>query len=101
MLRFCRVAAPRGQRCLGTLRLGPEQPSSCVILLHGLGDTAEGWLSAAHFLAQGLPQTRFLLPTAPVQAVSLNGGMAMHSWYDIRGLGERADEPCDGNPPSP
>jgi hypothetical protein len=24
--------------------------------------------------------------------------MAMPSWYDIRGLGERADEPCDGNP---
>lgn len=23
----------------------------------------------------------------------------MHSWYDIRGLGERADEPCDGDPP--
>ena len=22
----------------------------------------------------------------------------MPSWYDIRGLGERADEPCDGNP---
>ena len=38
------------------------------------------------------------LPTAPVQAVTLNGGMAMPSWYDIRGLGERADEPCDGHP---
>lgn len=38
------------------------------------------------------------LPTAPIQQVTLNGGMAMPSWYDIRGLGERADEPCDGNP---
>ncbi|CAJ1394811.1 unnamed protein product [Effrenium voratum] len=77
-------------------RLGPSKPSSCVVLLHGLGDTAEGWLGGAHHLAASLPETRFVLPTAPTQPVSLNGGMPMPSWYDIRGLGERSDEPCDG-----
>lgn len=39
------------------------------------------------------------LPTAPTQPVSLNGGMAMPSWYDIQGLGDRADEPCHGTSP--
>ena len=38
----------------------PRAARSAVILLHGLGDTAEGWLSGAHFLQQGLPETRFL-----------------------------------------
>ena len=93
---FLKASKRHATRFFSSLRLGPEKPSSCVILLHGLGDTAEGWLHGAHFLAESLPETRFLLPTAPVQPVSLNGGMAMPSWYDIRGLGERADEPCDG-----
>lgn len=93
---FVKAYGRHAGRLFSTLRLGPEKPSSCVIFLHGLGDTAEGWLHGAHFLAASLPQTRFLLPTAPIQPVSLNGGMAMPSWYDIRGLGERADEPCDG-----
>ncbi|CAL1145689.1 unnamed protein product, partial [Cladocopium goreaui] len=92
-----RLAFNAHGRGFSALRLEPPKaPRSAVILLHGLGDTAEGWLSGAHFLLQGLPETRFLLPTAPIQAVTLNGGMAMPSWYDIRGLGERADEPCDG-----
>ncbi|CAJ1363079.1 unnamed protein product, partial [Effrenium voratum] len=86
-----------GVRWFGRVaRLGPSKPSSCVVLLHGLGDTAEGWLGGAHHLAASLPETRFVLPTAPTQPVSLNGGMPMPSWYDIRGLGERSDEPCDG-----
>eukprot|EP00929_Paragymnodinium_shiwhaense_P107441 TRINITY_DN73541_c0_g1_i1.p1 TRINITY_DN73541_c0_g1~~TRINITY_DN73541_c0_g1_i1.p1 ORF type:complete len:197 (-),score=35.78 TRINITY_DN73541_c0_g1_i1:21-611(-) len=33
---------------------------------------------------------------APTQPVTLNGGMEMPSWYDIRGLGDRLQEPCDG-----
>ena len=39
-----------------------------------------------HCIRNSLPNTRFVLPTAPVQPVTLNGGMAMPSWYDIAGL---------------
>src|SRR5690606_14625467 len=34
----------------------------------------------------GLPDIRFVFPHAPVQPVTINGGMAMRSWYDILGL---------------
>ncbi len=37
---------------------------------------------------------RFVFPHAPVQPVTINGGMAMRSWYDIKSmdLDKRADE---------
>lgn len=47
-------------------------------------------------LAAKLPYTKFILPTAEVQPVTLNGGMRMNSWYDIVGLDERANEACHG-----
>lgn len=70
--------------------------SATMLMLHGLGDTASGWSDAAAHFAGSLPQVKFILPTAPTQPVSLNGGMPMPSWYDIQGLNERAQETCDG-----
>ncbi|CAE7180444.1 Lypla1, partial [Symbiodinium pilosum] len=78
------------------IRLGKDDASSAVILLHGLGDTAHGWAGGASVLLNMLPNTRFVLPTAPVQPVTLNGGLPMPSWYDIAGLEDRADENCEG-----
>ena len=49
-----------GPRNGTTLCGGPENATSCVVLLHGLGDTAEGWVTGAQLLTQGLPETRFL-----------------------------------------
>ena len=51
-----------------------------MVLLHGLGDTAHGWAPVADMLAPRFPGTRFILPTAPSQPVTLNGGMVMPSW---------------------
>jgi hypothetical protein len=34
-------------------------------------------------LTREFPRTRFILPTAPVQPVTINGGMRMTSWFDI------------------
>lgn len=48
---------------------------STVIFLHGLGDTARGWTDA--FPLEGLPSTRYVLPTAEVMPVSLNMGFRM------------------------
>jgi lysophospholipase II len=47
-------------------------------------------------LATHLPWCKFVLPTAPVNPVTLNGGMRMNSWYDIVGLDERSNEQCHG-----
>uniref|UniRef100_A0A7S1C823 Phospholipase/carboxylesterase/thioesterase domain-containing protein n=1 Tax=Bicosoecida sp. CB-2014 TaxID=1486930 RepID=A0A7S1C823_9STRA len=74
-----------------------EGHDSTVFLLHGLGDTAYGWTDAVvGFYARALPRCRFVLPTAPTVPVTLNMGMHMPSWYDLRGLGDRDAESCDG-----
>lgn len=62
---------------------------SAVIWLHGLGATKHDFESVAKILQeQVLPSTRFILPQAPRQPVSMNYGMAMPSWYDIIDLTE-------------
>lgn len=63
---------------------------SVVIFMHGLGDTAHGWASA--FPLPGLPNCKYILPTAATTPVSLNGGMPMPSWFDLFGLDDTAPE---------
>jgi phospholipase/carboxylesterase len=62
--------------------------------MHGLGDDGRGWSEVVPAL--GLPKglaIRFLFPHAPVIPVTINNGMRMRAWYDIRqaNLTERAD----------
>jgi lysophospholipase-2 len=64
-----------------------QQPhTATVIVLHGLGDTGDGWAGAAPELAQALPHARFIFPHAPDRPISLNYGMKMPGWYDIKSL---------------
>ncbi|CCW62617.1 unnamed protein product [Phytomonas sp. EM1] len=66
------------------LRVGnTANPTGLVTLLHGLGDSANGWEDAARELASRLPNLLFLLPTAPLRRVTINGGMLGTAWYDI------------------
>eukprot|EP00544_Gedaniella_sp_CCMP2646_P005593 CAMPEP_0202484874 /NCGR_PEP_ID=MMETSP1361-20130828/3835_1 /ASSEMBLY_ACC=CAM_ASM_000849 /TAXON_ID=210615 /ORGANISM="Staurosira complex sp., Strain CCMP2646" /LENGTH=281 /DNA_ID=CAMNT_0049113631 /DNA_START=83 /DNA_END=928 /DNA_ORIENTATION=- len=83
----------------GTIIVAPRNEaaqSGLVVISHGLGDTAEGFVDVAEFLAKELPHVKFILPTAPTQPVTMNMGMPMPSWYDITGLDERANENCKG-----
>ena len=83
----------------GTVIISPSdgaQHSATVILCHGLGDTANGWLEPTQYLANQLPYIKWILPTAPTQPVTLNNGMSMPSWYDIVGLDSRSTEFCNG-----
>ena len=62
---------------------GPA-PTHSVIWLHGLG--ADGHDFAPIVPELRLPTrkaVRFVFPHATVQPVTINGGMAMRSWYDI------------------
>lgn len=69
------------------LIIQPEQPAdACVIWLHGLGADRYDFLPVAEALQELLPTTRFVLPQAPTRAVTINGGYAMPSWYDILAL---------------
>jgi phospholipase/carboxylesterase len=69
-------------------------PDAAIIWMHGLGDDGNGWSQVVPAL--GLPpglSIRFIFPHAPVMAVTINNGMRMRAWYDIRqaNLNERAD----------
>lgn len=72
------------------------EQSGLVVICHGLGDTAEGFLDVAERLASQMPHVKFVLPTAPTQPVAMNMNMPMPSWYDITGLDERSNEVCNG-----
>lgn len=68
--------------------------TSCVIWLHGLGDSGEGFAPVVPYL--NLPKDnniRFIFPHAPKQPVTINNGYVMRSWYDIKNvdLHNRAD----------
>ena len=58
-------------------------PDACVIWLHGLGADRYDFLPVAEALQGVLPRTRFVMPQAPTRPVTINGGYAMPSWYDI------------------
>ena len=60
-----------------------KAPRASVIWLHGLG--ADGNDFAPIVPQLDLPRTaiRFVFPHAPVQPVTINGGMRMRAWYDI------------------
>jgi phospholipase/carboxylesterase len=69
-------------------------PDSAVIWLHGLGDDGQGWSDIVRSLPlPGGAAIRFVFPHAPVMPVSINNGMQMRAWYDIKAanLNERAD----------
>ena len=59
---------------------------ACVIWLHGLGADRYDFLPVAEALQESLLSTRFVLPQAPTRAVTINGGYAMPSWYDIKAM---------------
>jgi len=71
-----------------------DKHTATVIWLHGLGDTGFGWAPVTESLA--LPYVKFLFPTAPTEAVTLNMGMEMPSWFDIVGLQPADKEDADG-----
>ena len=71
-------------------------PRAAVIWMHGLGADGYDFVDIPPMLRlpEGLA-VRFVFPHAPKQPVTINGGMVMRAWYDIRpdaGV-RREDEP--------
>jgi phospholipase/carboxylesterase len=72
---------------------GPD-PRWSVVWLHGLGADGHDFVPLVPELVRpGWPSIRFVFPHAPVRAVTINAGMRMRAWYDIRDfdLANRAD----------
>ncbi|NOR79597.1 MAG: alpha/beta hydrolase fold domain-containing protein [Methyloprofundus sp.] len=59
-------------------------PLYSVIWLHGLGADGHDFESIVPELSLNKAEhINFIFPNAPIQAVTINGGMHMRSWYDI------------------
>lgn len=71
-----------------------HEHKASVIWLHGLGADGHDFESIVPEL--NLPDEagiRFIFPNAPIRPVTINGGMSMRAWYDIKtaNLRERED----------
>jgi phospholipase/carboxylesterase len=79
---------------LPCVEVEPEGPvRGSVIWLHGLGAGGHDFEPIVPYL--GLDPSlgvRFVFPHAPRRAVTINMGMIMPAWYDIRGVEFRRDE---------
>jgi phospholipase/carboxylesterase len=73
------------------------KPNAAVIWLHGLGADGHDFEPIVpELVSRGARAWRFVFPHAPVRPVSINGGMPMRAWYDIRGLDRGAVEDIEG-----
>jgi phospholipase/carboxylesterase len=62
-------------------------PTHSVIWLHGLGADGNDFTPIVpELVAPDFPPLRFVFPHAPVRPVTVNGGMSMRAWYDIKGM---------------
>lgn len=71
--------------CVEVAPSGPARAS--VIWLHGLGADGHDFEPIVPELRlPGDLGVRFVFPHAPVRPVTLNGGMPMRAWFDVRSL---------------
>src|SRR5579885_2571859 len=73
------------------------KPDSAIIWLHGLGADGHDF---EPIVAELVPRQerawRFVFPHAPVRPVTINNGMRMRAWYDIKGFDRGAAEDLAG-----
>jgi len=68
------------------------QPTHSVIWLHGLGADGHDFEPVVPELGLQGRAIRFIFPHAPQRAVTVNAGMRMRAWYDIRSLSASRDQ---------
>ena len=83
---------------LDCIEIEPNGPATAsVIWLHGLGADGNDFVPIVDEL--GLPAdhgVRFVFPNAPVQPVTINNGMPMRAWYDIKGMAIADKQDAEG-----
>ena len=66
---------------------GEGDATHTVILLHGLGADGHDFAPIVpELIARDWPPLRFVFPHAPIRPVTINRGMKMRAWYDIKGI---------------
>jgi phospholipase/carboxylesterase len=70
---------------LSTIEIQPTAAHQySVIWLHGLGADGHDFEDIVQELhLNAMPHIRFIFPNAPIQPITINGGMEMRAWYDI------------------
>ncbi|CAD5206888.1 unnamed protein product [Bursaphelenchus okinawaensis] len=68
---------------------------STLIFFHGLGDQGVGWsqILSGHLNKAGI---KVVCPNAASRPVTLNFGMQMPAWYDLKGLSPNSEEDAPG-----
>lgn len=70
-----------------------DRPDAAVIWLHGLGADGNDFAPMVpEIVRRGERAWRFVFPHATLRPMTINGGMRMRAWYDIRGLERNAVE---------
>ncbi|WP_395373795.1 alpha/beta hydrolase [Marinicella sp. W31] len=71
-----------------------DNPKLSVIWLHGLGADGHDFEPVVPLFKNPDTDIRFVFPHAPVRPVTINGGMSMRAWYDIKmmDIGKQPDE---------
>jgi phospholipase/carboxylesterase len=74
-----------------------KNPVACIIWAHGLGADKHDFESIIPMLdlPPSLP-VRFVFPNAPIRPITVNGGMKMRGWYDIRNMSINEEEDAEG-----
>lgn len=67
-------------------------PDATVIWLHGLGADGHDFEPIVPELGLQDRSIRFVFPHAPIRAVTINGGMRMPAWYDIKDSAIRRED---------
>jgi phospholipase/carboxylesterase len=71
---------------------GPS-PDAAIIWLHGLGADGHDFEPIVpELIHRGERAWRFVFPNAAPRPVTINGGMSMRAWYDIKGFDRRTAE---------
>jgi phospholipase/carboxylesterase len=72
-------------------------PQAAVLWMHGLGADGHDFepIVPELNLSATLP-VRFVFPHAPLRAVTINAGMVMRAWYDVRDAGGERREDAAG-----
>lgn len=66
---------------------GKGEATHAVIWLHGLGASADDFPPVIPELGLSANRSiRFIFPQAPDRAITINNGMRMPGWYDIKGM---------------
>lgn len=81
---------------LETVVVEPKlEHTSTVVWLHGLGASGHDFEPVVPMLE--CPNTRFVFPHAPIMSVTINMGMEMPAWYDIKTLDWESPDREDEN----